>query len=126
MIWLLVLVLAGGSSASATAVGIALALLASASSPIWLRYLPWSGAQMTAFTMLVALAIALIASWLTGNLTLTREGIVQALLESGGVWTVQQAVYAALRQWAPNTGLWVVSPPVLAVTPPAPTPRAPA
>jgi len=123
MTWLLVLVvvhLAAAVPAPPTqAVALVLAGLFTIASPLWLKYLPWTGAQMTAFTMLTALAIALVAAWLTGTLTLTRDGIVQALLDSSGVWTVQQIVYAALAQAKPT---WVGAAPAPLPAPPAPKP----
>jgi len=100
------------------AVALVLAGLFTIASPLWLKYLPWTGAQMTAFTMLVALGITFIAAWLTGTLTLTRDGIVQALLDSSGTWTVQQIVYVALKQAQPT---WVGADPK-----PSPVPVLPA
>jgi hypothetical protein len=82
-------------------VALALAAIFAAISPLGLKYVPLDNAQMTAFTMLVALLIALVASWLTGDLTPTREGVVVALLTSSALWAVQQAVYAVLRQAKP-------------------------
>jgi hypothetical protein len=95
------------------AVALVLAGIVAMLSPLVLKYVPWTGAQMTALTMLVALGIALVAAWLTGMLTLTRDGIVQALLDSSGVWTVQQLVYAALKQVAPaSVGAAPAQPPL--------------
>jgi hypothetical protein len=80
-------------------------------SPLALRYVKLDGASMSALSYLVALGIALAAEWLVGDLAWSREGIVAAFLGTSGLWAVQQAVYAALRQWAPNSALWVTSPP---------------
>lgn len=120
MTWLLVLVfLAAAVTAPPTqAVALVLAGIVAVASPLVLKYVPWTGAQMTALTYLVALAVALLASWLTGTLTLSRDGIVQALLDSSGVWTLQQLVYAALKQAQPT---WVGPPkPTRPPVPPAP------
>jgi hypothetical protein len=102
--WLLGPMLAAlaASTAPTQAVALALAGIVAIFSPLLLKYVPLAGAQMTALTMLVALGVALLASWLTGELTLTREGIVSALLSSTALWTVQQVVYAALKQVAPT------------------------
>lgn len=124
MIWFVVVIVAFVAAVPAPptqAVALVLAGIFTIASPLWLKLLPWTGAQMTAFTMLVALAIAIAAAWLTGTLTLTRDGVVQALLDSSGVWTVQQIVYAALKQVAPamvGAAPKALPPPVS----PAPTP----
>ena len=97
------LALAAAPAPSTTAVAIGIAGIVSIVSPLLLKAVPWSGAQMTALTMLVALAVAILASWLTGDLAFTRDGIVTALTGGSVVWTVQQAVYATLKQVAPAT-----------------------
>jgi hypothetical protein len=82
-------------------VALAIAGIFAAFSPLFLKYVPLDNAQMTAFTMLVALLIAIVASWLTGDLELTRESVISALLGSAALWAIQQAVYAVLRQAKP-------------------------
>jgi len=106
MTWFLVLVVhlvAAVPAPPTQAVALVLAGIVAVLSPLVLKYVPLQGAQMTALTYLVALVVALLASWLTGTLTFSRDGVVQALLDSSGVWTIQQLVYAALKQAAPAT-----------------------
>jgi hypothetical protein len=103
MTWLVVHLAATVPAPPTASVALVLAGIVAVLSPLVLKYVPWTGAQMTALTYLVALAVAVLASWLTGTLTFSRDGIVNALLDSSGVWTVQQLVYATLKQVAPAT-----------------------
>lgn len=105
MTWFLVVLvwLAATPPPTAPEIGLTAMVLLTASSPLWLKYVPWTGAQMTAASYLAALGIALLASYLAGDLTLDRAGLLSVLSGSGGVWTVQQLLYAGLKQWAPAT-----------------------
>lgn len=84
-----------------TTIALALAAVVGALSPLALRYVMIDGLSMTAVSYGVALVIALLASWLTGDLQLTRAGAIAVLSGSTAVWTVQQLVFAALKQSRP-------------------------
>lgn len=90
-----VIALAGGSPVT-LAVATTIALVFAAVSPAALRYVKLDGPTMAAVSYLVALAIALGAGLLTGELSFSRDSAVVVLLGSGATWSVQQAVYKIL------------------------------
>lgn len=83
-------------------VALALAAIAAALSPLVLRFVPLDGVAKVAACYALALAISLLASWLTGDISLSRVSIVDALLGSAGLWAIQHTVYQALQRVRPT------------------------
>ena len=86
-----------------TAVATTLAMLVSALSPLVLRYVHLDGLSMSAVSYALAVLVALAASLLTGDLHLDQASLLTVLGGSTAFWTVQQAVYAILKQVSPQT-----------------------
>lgn len=84
------------------AVATTLAGLFGALSPLVLRWVPTTGLPMSTVSYALALLIAVVAAMITGELHPDGVSVVAVLSGSAGVWTVQQAVFVALKQWAPE------------------------
>lgn len=87
---------------SASQVAMTLALLATVASPFLLKYVKLDGFAMSALTYGVALLIALVSSWLVGDLSLSRASALAVLGGSTSVWAIQQGVYALFKARWPD------------------------
>lgn len=72
--------------------------LAALVSPLFLRYVPFTGLTMTAASFLTAVLIAVVAGLVTGSLHPDATTLAAILSGSTGFWTVQQMVYQALSK----------------------------
>lgn len=102
-------------------VAITLAGIVGALSPLVLRYVRLDGLSMSAVSYGVALGIALVAAWLTGDFKASRAGVVAVLSGSTAVWTVQQGVFVLLKQYMPQA---VILPLPTPLPVPGPAPKA--
>jgi hypothetical protein len=113
---------AATTDSTTVAVNIATIVLTIAAPFLPLAQLHFDGKTMVAISMILALAIAIVANFVTGDLKVAdlSGGVLPLFIKFGLVWGGMQAVYQTFKDSLPQ----LTTTPLL-VTPPPPKPAAP-